>query len=54
MNLYEKLSQLVTLPAAVDTPGRPEPFPEPGSVLTHAVESSDEERSGSLLGVYEP
>jgi hypothetical protein len=54
VNLYEALSQPANRLVGDSTPTRPQPFPEPGSILTHAVESSDEERAGSLLGVNEP
>jgi hypothetical protein len=52
MNLYESTSQLATA-AQGSTPGVPMP-PQPRTVLTKTIESTDEERAGSLLGVFEP
>lgn len=52
MNLYESMSQLAAA-ALGSTPGEPMP-PQPRTVLTKTIESTDEERAGSLLGVFEP
>jgi hypothetical protein len=53
VNLYERLAQPTTATAGDSTPGRPAP-PEPRTVLTKMIETTDEERAGILLDVLEP
>lgn len=65
MDLYTTQAQLLEEPVAVAA-GRPDPRPDPrpgpstdprprpGTVVTATVETTDEARGGSLLGVLAP
>lgn len=52
MDLYE--TQSSPAPTIATRPNDPRPDPRPSTSLTASVESTDEERAGSLLAEFEP